>query len=227
MEGNRKTAKFKAKESREGCSRRAGEMHICEYNGMCIEKLHAETIDTEGRDMDEILASIVLEWAKTRGMGSGYYPLLGVLILDNEKGLMLDLLAPSFADNNLEDPEQEDADNADSADDSAATDKDDREEAEPGTSERGGEEAETCAEGCNGNGIREEETDGESGSSIVRDMLADMESMKGMIYGASQMLSLAGCGVLTNDQAAYTLQLYCKSAKEIVGKWNEFWKNDI
>ena len=67
----------------------------------------------------------------------------------------------------------------------------------------------------------------ESGYSIVRDMLADMDSMKGMIYAASQMLSLAGDGVLTNDQAAYTLKLYCRSAREIAQKWNEFWKNDI
>ena len=229
MAENRKTAaKYKTKENRAGSTPGAGERCICENNGMRLEKLHAETIDTEGRDMEEILASIAWEWAKACSMGDGFFPLLGVLTLDKKKGLVLDLIAPSFVDNSsLEDPKQEDTYNADSAEDSAAADKTDGEEAEPGTSESEGGKPETCAAGYPGNGLPEEESGNESGRSIIRDMLADIDSMKGMIYGASQMLSLAGNGVLTNDQAAYTLQLYCKSAKEIAAKWNEFWKNDI
>ena len=64
---------------------------------MYLEKLHTETIDLEGRDVEDVLGSIVLEWARRSGLGSGYYPLIGLLELDPETGLKLDLCAPSYA----------------------------------------------------------------------------------------------------------------------------------
>lgn len=59
----------------------------------------------------------------------------------------------------------------------------------------------------------------------VRNMLGDMESLKGMIYGAMQMSSLVRAGTIDREQYGYTLQLYCKNAREVVDKWNAFWKD--
>lgn len=58
--------------------------------------------------------------------------------------------------------------------------------------------------------------------SICSAMLADMESLKGMIYGAKQMVCLSGFGGMTDKQVAYSLQSYCDNAKKILEKWHSY-----
>lgn len=212
----------RAEENRKNSSTGTGEEHTSDRNRMYLEKLHTETIDLEGRDVEDVLGSIVLEWARRSGLGSGYYPLIGLLELDPETGLKLDLCAPSYAADSCTEPARhKKAGNEDSLSEEHGIEED---HGSPGdnTAETGDVSRDNC-----GNEDPEEAPSEDSGCSIIRDMLTDMDSMKGMIYAASQMLSLTGGGVLTKDQALYTLQLYCKNATEIVRKWNEFWKNDF
>lgn len=55
-------------------------------------------------------------------------------------------------------------------------------------------------------------------------MLADMESLMGMLYGAKQMIGLSGSGAMTPSQVDCTISLYCKQAREITEKWQGFRK---
>jgi hypothetical protein len=189
---------------------------------MYLEKLHTETIDLEGRDVEDVLGSIVLEWARRSGLGSGYYPLIGLLELDPETGLKLDLCAPSYAADSCTGP----ARLKEAGDEDTLSEEHEIEEDHGSSGDNTAGTKDGSRDNC-GNEDPEEAPSEDSGCSIIRDMLTDMDSMKGMIYAASQMLSLTGGGVLSKDQALYTLQLYCKNATEIVRKWNEFWKNDF
>jgi len=58
--------------------------------------------------------------------------------------------------------------------------------------------------------------------SICSAMLADMESLKGMIYGAKQMVGLSGSGGMTDKQVEYALQSYCDNAKKVLEKWHSY-----
>ena len=62
-----------------------------------------------------------------------------------------------------------------------------------------------------------------AGYGEIRSMIYDMESMKGMIYAAMQMSSMAKTS-RDWEVAFHTMRLYCSNAKEIVEKWRSFWK---
>ena len=59
----------RAEENRKNSSTGTGEEHNSDRNRMYLEKLHTETIDREGRDVEDVLGSIVLEWARRSGLG--------------------------------------------------------------------------------------------------------------------------------------------------------------
>ena len=60
----------------------------------------------------------------------------------------------------------------------------------------------------------------------VRQMLTDMDCLKGLLYAASQIILLGDIGAVTAKQRDDAFSQYCENAEQIVMKWEDYRKSE-
>lgn len=191
------------------------------FDRICVEDLD---LKNEG-DLDRFFDMIFGEWSQMSGAGFGIYPLIGMITIDPENNMSSQVLVAT-----------------DALVPGSGAEKDIQEE---GSAEQFPREApEHSVEGGESGTAQEEPTDSSPSAEItpdsgreaddgdvidreaVRQMLTDMDCLKGLLYAASQIILLGDIGAVTAKQRDDAFSQYCENAEQIVMKWEDYRKSE-
>ena len=191
-----------------------------------FDRIFVEDLDLRNEgDLDRFFDMIFGEWSQMSGAGFGIYPLIGMITIDPENNMSSQVLVATAA-----------------LSPGSGAEEDMQEE---GSAEQSpGGAPEHPVEGGESGNAQEEPTDSSPSAEItpdsgreaddgdvidreaVRQMLTDMDCLKGLLYAASQIILLGDIGAVTAKQRDDAFSQYCKNAEQIVMKWEDYRKSE-